>query len=74
MQKMDGDIRQLILKQGIRNSHLLTVAPTGTTSTLMNVANGLEPYFAFQYYRSGRLGKFMAINAPIVEEWRAVHH
>lgn len=69
MKQMDADVCELILKQGIRNSHLLTVAPTGTTSTLMHVANGLEPYFAFKYYRSGRLGKFMEINAPIVEQW-----
>ena len=69
MKQMDADVRDLIGKQGIRNSHLLTVAPTGTTSTLMRVANGLEPYFAFKYYRSGRLGKFMEINAPIVEQW-----
>lgn len=31
MRKMPEDIRQDILKYGIRNSHLLTVAPTGST-------------------------------------------
>jgi len=35
-----------------RNSHLLTVAPTGTTSLLAgNVSSGIEPSFAWQYER-----------------------
>ena len=62
------DIREGIRKHGIRNSHILTVAPTGSTGTLMNVSTGLEPYFAFKYFRSGRLGKFIEVNAGIVDE------
>ncbi|RXF11091.1 vitamin B12-dependent ribonucleotide reductase [Enterococcus faecalis] len=58
---------------GIRNSHLLTVAPTGSTGTMIGVSTGLEPYFAFKYYRSGRLGKFIEVNAPIVQEYLAKH-
>lgn len=69
MKKMPEDIRQDILKYGIRNSHLLTVAPTGSTGTMVGVATGLEPYFAFKYYRSGRLGKFIEVNAAIVQEY-----
>lgn len=69
MQKMDEDVRIAIAENGIRNSHLLTIAPTGSTGTMANVSTGLEPYFAFKYYRSGRLGKFMEVNAPIVNEW-----
>src|SRR5699024_3089422 len=58
MEKMPEDIKEGILKHGIRNSHLLTVAPTGSTGTMVGVSTGLEPYFSFSYYRSGRLGKF----------------
>lgn len=68
MDRMPEDIRQDVLLYGIRNSHLLTVAPTGSTGSLVGVSTGLEPYFAFKYYRSGRLGKFMEVNAAIVEE------
>lgn len=68
MKRMPEDIRQGVMKHGIRNSHLLTVAPTGSTGSLIGVSTGLEPYFAFKYYRSGRLGKFMEVNADIVEE------
>lgn len=65
MKKIPENIRQDILKYGIRNSHLLTVAPTGSTGTMMNVSTGLEPYFAFKYYRTGRLGKFISKSMQI---------
>lgn len=71
LQNMPEDIRDGILKYGIRNSHLLTVAPTGSTGTMVGGSTGLEPYFAFTYFRSGRLGKFMEVKANIVKEWLA---
>src|SRR5690625_7601294 len=57
MQQMQEDIKQGVLEHGIRNSHLLTVAPTGSTGTMVGVSTGLEPYFSFSYFRSGRLGR-----------------
>ncbi|MBX9972997.1 vitamin B12-dependent ribonucleotide reductase [Cytobacillus firmus] len=69
MQKMPEDIRESILESGIRNSHLLTVAPTGSTGTMVGVSTGLEPYFSFSYFRSGRLGKFIEVKADIVQEY-----
>lgn len=73
MKRMPEDIRQDILKYGIRNSHLLTVAPTGSTGTMVGVSTGLEPYFSFTYYRSGRLGKFIEVKAEIVQEYLEKH-
>ena len=73
MKTMPEDIREAILEYGIRNSHLLTVAPTGSTGTMVGVSTGLEPYFAFTYFRSGRLGKFIEVNAKIVDEYLAEH-
>lgn len=69
MKKMPEHVRQGVLANGIRNSHLLTVAPTGSTGTMVGVATGLEPYFSFTYYRSGRLGKFIEVKAEIVQEY-----
>lgn len=69
MKKMPEDIKEGILNHGIRNSHLLTVAPTGSTGTMVGVSTGLEPYFSFTYYRSGRLGKFIEVKADIVREY-----
>lgn len=68
MKRMPDDITDGIMEYGIRNSHILTVAPTGSTGTMVGVSTGLEPYFAFKYFRSGRLGKFIEVNAGIVDE------
>ncbi len=73
MKKMPDDVRQAILENGIRNSHLLTVAPTGSTGTMVGVSTGLEPYFSFSYFRSGRLGKFIEVKADIVQEYLDQH-
>lgn len=73
MKRMPEDIRQGVLDHGIRNSHLLTVAPTGSTGTMVGVSTGLEPYFAFKYFRSGRLGKFIEVNSAIVQEYLNTH-
>jgi len=46
------DIREAISAAGVRNSHLLAIAPTGTISLLAgNVSSGLEPIFAAAYAR-----------------------
>lgn len=73
MKRMPEYIRQGVLDHGIRNSHLLTVAPTGSTGTMVGVSTGLEPYFAFKYFRSGRLGKFIEVNSAIVQEYLDAH-
>jgi ribonucleoside-diphosphate reductase alpha chain len=69
MKKMPDDVLEGIKEFGIRNSHLLTVAPTGSTGTMVGVSTGLEPYFSFSYFRSGRLGKFIEVKADIVKEY-----
>ena len=49
---LPGAIRRDIGKQGIRNSHLTAIAPTGTISLLAgNVSSGIEPVFDFSYRR-----------------------
>ncbi len=73
MSKMPEDIQAGIQAYGIRNSHLLTVAPTGSTGTMVGVSTGLEPYFSFSYFRSGRLGKFIEVKADIVQEYLDRH-
>lgn len=46
------EIRVGIAKDGIRNSHLIAIAPTGSISLLANnVSSGIEPVFAASYGR-----------------------
>jgi ribonucleoside-diphosphate reductase alpha chain len=73
MKKMPQDIREGVKTFGIRNSHLLTVAPTGSTGTMVGVSTGLEPYFSFSYFRSGRLGKFIEVKAEILQDYLNNH-
>lgn len=55
VKQMPKDIRDGIREYGIRNSHLTSIAPTGTISLLAgNVSSGLEPVFAFHYIRTIR--------------------
>lgn len=47
------DIVDKIKKHGIANSHLLSIAPTGTLSLLAgNVSSGVEPVFRAEYIRN----------------------
>jgi len=49
---LPGNIRELISNYGIRNSHLLSVAPTGTISlSADNVSSGIEPPYNLFYDR-----------------------
>ncbi|UDQ96606.1 adenosylcobalamin-dependent ribonucleoside-diphosphate reductase [Lentisphaerota bacterium WC36G] len=57
IQSLPEDIQKGIKEFGIRNSHLTSIAPTGTISLLAgNVSSGLEPVFAFHYTRKIRNG------------------
>lgn len=72
MQTMPEDVRQAVGKHGIRNVTLLTQAPTGTTGTMAATSTGIEPYYAWSYWRQGRLGR-KEIFEPIVQEYLEAH-
>ncbi len=45
--RLDGDVKTLIYENGIRNSHLISMAPTGTICLIAdNVSSGIEPTFS----------------------------
>jgi ribonucleoside-diphosphate reductase alpha chain len=54
--RLPESIRQSIRTHGIRNSHLLSIAPTGTVSLAFadNASNGIEPPFSWMYRRKKR--------------------
>ena len=55
--RLPDDLKDLIRKSGLRNSHLLSIAPTGTISLAFadNASNGIEPPFSWTYTRKKRV-------------------
>ncbi len=52
IRRLPEDVRQDLAQRGLRNSHLLAIAPTGTISLLANnISSGMEPVFDFEYRR-----------------------
>jgi ribonucleoside-diphosphate reductase alpha chain len=54
--RLPAGLQKLIRQHGIRNSHLLSIAPTGTVSLAFadNASNGIEPPFSWMYRRKKR--------------------
>ena len=55
--RLPVEVKDKIRKHGIRNSHLLSIAPTGTISLAFadNASNGIEPPFSWTYTRKKRM-------------------
>jgi ribonucleoside-diphosphate reductase alpha chain len=76
IRNLPKDIHNGIAAHGIRNSHLIAIAPTGTISLLAgNVSSGLEPIFAASFVRKvlakdGTPKEFLLANYAF-ELWRA---
>lgn len=52
IQRLDDHVQEAIKKYGIRNSHLISIAPTGTISLCAdNISSGIEPVWSYEYDR-----------------------
>ncbi|MFC5467291.1 adenosylcobalamin-dependent ribonucleoside-diphosphate reductase [Cohnella suwonensis] len=66
------EVGEAIAKRGMRNVTVITQAPTGSTGTMVGTSTGIEPYFAFEFFRQSRLG-FDKQLVPIAQEWKDAH-
>ncbi|WP_342439588.1 adenosylcobalamin-dependent ribonucleoside-diphosphate reductase [Paenibacillus sp. FSL L8-0436] len=66
------EVGESIRKHGMRNVTVITQAPTGSTGTMVGTSTGIEPYFAFKYFRQSRLG-YDEQFVPIAQEWLEAH-
>lgn len=68
--------REDMKKTGLRNCSLLSIAPTGSIGTMLNVSTGIEPYFALHYQRltkslGGGKDELHDVEADIVKRYRS---
>ena len=69
--------RDLVQKYGLRNSQLLTIAPTGTLSTMLGISGGIEPVYANYYVRKTESlhgsDVYYKVYTKIVEDYMKQH-
>ncbi|QYR23554.1 adenosylcobalamin-dependent ribonucleoside-diphosphate reductase [Paenibacillus sp. sptzw28] len=66
------EVGEAIMNRGMRNVTVITQAPTGSTGTMVGTSTGIEPYFAFEYFRQSRLG-YDKQYVPIAQAWKDAH-
>ena len=68
-----GETKDIVRKYGLHNSQLLTIAPTGTLSTMLRVSGGIEPIFANYYTRKTESlhghDEYYKVYTPIVQHY-----
>lgn len=72
MTEVYPEVAEAVRNKGARNVTVITQAPTGSTGTMVGTSTGIEPYFAFKYYRQSRLG-FDEQFVPIAQDWLDSH-
>ena len=74
----DSEVYGLVQQYGLRNSQLLTIAPTGTLSTMLGISGGVEPIFSFSYSRKTQSlhgeDVYYKVFTPIAKEYMEKHN
>jgi ribonucleoside-diphosphate reductase alpha chain len=67
--RLPQPLKDRIRQHGIRNSHLLSIAPAGTVSLAFadNASNGIEPPFSLAYVRNKRMPDDSVKKFPVLD-------
>ena len=69
--------KDMVKRHGLYNSQLLTIAPTGSLSSMLGVSGGIEPIFANYYTRKTESlhghDEYYKVYTPIVEKYMREH-
>ncbi|WP_454736292.1 adenosylcobalamin-dependent ribonucleoside-diphosphate reductase [Cupriavidus necator] len=75
--RLPEPVREAIARHGLRNSHLLSIAPTGTITLAFadNASNGIEPAFSWTYNRKKRMPDNSYRSFEVADHaWRLYRH
>lgn len=72
------DVAELVKEYGLRNSQILTIAPTGSISTMLGISGGIEPIFNTSYTRKTETlhdeDVYYKVYTPIVSEYMHINN
>ena len=69
---------RLVEQYGLRNSQVLTIAPTGSLSTMLGISGGIEPIFSLSYTRKTESlhgeDVYYKVFTPIADKYMKEHN
>ena len=66
---LDWDsLRKKVMKEGMRNSNVMAIAPTATISNITGVTQSIEPTYQNLYVKSNLSGEFTIVNPHLVRK------
>lgn len=71
---MDWDkLSDSVNRYGMRNSHVLAIAPTATISQIIGVSQSIEPQYTNLFTKSNLSGEFTAVNRHLVQTLKSLN-
>jgi ribonucleoside-diphosphate reductase alpha chain len=68
-QRLDWNtLRSKVLRQGLRNSNVMAIAPTATISNIIGVSQSIEPTYRNLFVKANMSGDFTVVNEYLVRE------
>jgi len=64
-------VRELIARNGMRNSNVMAIAPTATISNIVGVSQSIEPAYQNLFVKSNLSGEFTVVNPSLVRDLKA---
>jgi ribonucleoside-diphosphate reductase alpha chain len=70
--RLDWDaLREKVLRDGMRNSNVMAIAPTATISNICGVSQSIEPTYSNLFVKSNMSGEFTIANPYLVADLKA---
>ena len=73
-ERLDWDaLRKKVMKDGMRNSNVMAIAPTATISNITGVTQSIEPTYQNLYVKSNLSGEFTIVNPHLVRRLKEIN-